>query len=125
MARPSHVRDAIRSLLPSSPRHDWSADSLLQQLRARGVSADFSSVFRALQHLEREGLAQRVDLGSGKSRYEARRQHHEHIRCEKCGSVAEVSGCLVQGVVNRVEGATGYTVRTHELTFAGLCPACT
>ena len=69
--RPSPVRDAIRQCLTAQPRHGWSLDELLGQLHRVDVSADFSTVFRALNWLEGEGEVRRVDLGDGKARYEA------------------------------------------------------
>jgi Fe2+ or Zn2+ uptake regulation protein len=124
MPRASRVREALRERIVSDPRHGWSLDELRDQLKEGGVSADFSSVFRALHWLESEGEVQRVDLGDGKARYEANTGHHEHVRCERCGVVSEVPGCLVQGSTRLVEVSTGFEITAHRLLFSGLCPAC-
>jgi Fe2+ or Zn2+ uptake regulation protein len=125
MARPSHVRDAVREVLADSSRHDWGIDDVRDELRARKVSADFSSVFRALAHLESEGLVARVELGDGKARFEAvHAHHHEHIRCETCGAVAPVPDCPVEDSRRRVERSTGFTITGHRLLFSGLCADC-
>ena len=124
MPRPSHVRDALRRRIAAQPRHGWSLDELLQELRESGVSADFSSIFRGLNWLESEGEVQRVDLGDGKARYEANTGHHEHVLCERCGAVGEVPGCLVQGSTRLVEASTGFEITAHQLLFSGLCPEC-
>jgi Fur family transcriptional regulator, peroxide stress response regulator len=124
MPRPSPVRDALRECLTAHPRHGWSLDELLQELHAADLSADFSTVFRALNWLEAEGEVRRVDLGDGKARYEANTGHHEHIRCESCGTVTEVPGCLVQGSTKLVEATTGFSITDHRLVFSGLCPVC-
>ena len=125
MARPSHVRSAIAELIAGSGRHDWTIDDVAHELRDGGVEADFSSVFRGLSRLADEGAVQRVELGDGKARFEATRAHHEHVRCERCGAVGEVSGCLVDRVVPAVEAETGFAVTGHRLLFSGLCAACT
>jgi Fur family transcriptional regulator, peroxide stress response regulator len=122
--RPSPVRDAIRQCLTAQPRHGWSLDELLGQLHGVDVSADFSTVFRALNWLEGEGEVRRVDLGDGKARYEANTGHHEHVRCSSCGTVSEVPGCLVQGSTQLVEATTGFSITDHRLVFSGLCPTC-
>ena len=124
MARPSHVRDAVREALTDSSRHDWAIDDVLRELRARGVPADFSSVFRALAYWEREGLVARVELGDGKARFEAVHSHHEHVRCESCGAVAAVPGCPVETARSQVERATGFAITGHRLLFSGLCGDC-
>ena len=124
MARPSHVRDAVREVLTGSSRHDWSIGDLREELHSREVSADFSSVFRALAHWEREGLVARVDLGDGKARFEPVHGHHEHVRCDSCGAVAAVPGCPVEPARVQVERATGFAITGHRLLFSGLCGAC-
>ena len=71
MARPAHVRTAVERILESSDCPGWSVESLADTLNAAGVEASFSAVWRALQHLERAGVATRVDLGAGKTRYDS------------------------------------------------------
>jgi Fe2+ or Zn2+ uptake regulation protein len=125
MARPSHVRDAVWEVLTDSSRHDWGIDDVLGELRGRKVSADFSSVFRALTHWEREGLVARVELGDGKARFEpVHTPHHEHIRCDLCGAVAPVPDCPVEDSRRQVERTTGFTITGHRLLFSGLCGDC-
>jgi Fe2+ or Zn2+ uptake regulation protein len=124
MARPSPVRDAVAALIADSGRHDWSIEALLATLGERGVEADFSSVFRALARLEADGSVRRVELGDGKARYEAAGEHHEHVRCERCGAVGEVPGCIVDEAVPRVQKLTGFRVTGHQVLFSGVCPQC-
>src|SRR5919202_5844381 len=102
MARPAHVRTAVERILENSDCPGWSVDSLADALNAAGVDASFSAVWRALQHLEQTGIATRVDLGDGKTRYELAGAHHEHVQCEHCGAVSAVEGCVVADAVRRV-----------------------
>ena len=105
-----------------SDRHDWTIDDLRDTLASGGHSADFSSVFRALQRLEADGVVRRVQLGDGKARYEATAgDHHEHVVCERCGAVGEVPGCAVRAEVRE---RTDFVITGHELTFSGICPGC-
>jgi Fe2+ or Zn2+ uptake regulation protein len=122
MARPSHIRPALTEVLANADRHDWTIEELREALVEEGVQADFSSVYRALRQLERDGSVWRTELGDGKARYEAAGEHHEHVRCERCGAVEAVPGCLVEESV--VERRTGYAVTGHRVLFAGICPRC-
>jgi Fe2+ or Zn2+ uptake regulation protein len=124
MARPSHIRPALLEVLAEGSRHDWSIDELRDALSRRGVPADFSSVFRALRRLEDGGEVVRIELGDGKARFEAAREHHEHVRCERCGAIAAVPGCLLARADPVVERRTGFSVTGHRLLFAGVCPDC-
>lgn len=118
MARPSHVRDAIATLIAASDRHDWTIEAVIERLRSHGVSADYSTAFRALVKLVDNGQIRRVDLGDGKAHYEAATDHHEHVRCESCGAVDEVAGCAVRKPV------TDFVITGHQLLFSGICPRC-
>lgn len=124
IARPSHIRPAVAELLTNSDRHDWSIEELTTALAEDGVSADFSSVFRAVSRLVEEGSISRIDLGDGKARYEPATDHHEHVRCEECGRVEAFHGCLVQKAIPAVERETGFAISGHQLLFLGLCSAC-
>ena len=109
-------------MLATERRHDWTIEAVREALAERGVPADFSSVFRALRRLERDGEVLRIDLGDGKARFEAVGDHHEHVRCDRCGAIEAVPGCLVEESV--VERRTGFAVTGHRLLFAGICPRC-
>jgi Fe2+ or Zn2+ uptake regulation protein len=124
MARPAHVRSAVEGILEGSDRHGWSVDELAEDLGADGVDASFSAVWRALRHLERSGVATRVDLSDGKIRYESAGEHHDHVQCERCGTVSAVEGCVVEDAVSTVEASTGFSLSDHRLVFRGVCPSC-
>lgn len=125
MARPSPVRDAVADLIAAGDRHDWSIEDVVAALADRRVDANFSTVFRALARLEDDGLVQRVELGDGKARYEsAGGDHHEHVRCDRCGAVGAVPGCIVRDALPRVQKLTGFRVTGHQVLFSGLCPRC-
>jgi Fe2+ or Zn2+ uptake regulation protein len=124
MPRPSPVRDALSTIFSEHDHRPWSLEELVQHVRSAIGAGDFSTVFRAMAVLEKNGAVQRVDVGDGLARYEARRDHHEHVRCDSCGSVAEVEGCVVEGAAREIERSTGYRLTSHSLVFSGLCPAC-
>ena len=124
MSRPSHVRNAVATLLTTSHRHVWSIDEVDQALQGRGIKADYSSIFRALVHLERAGTLDRVELADGKVRYEVRQEHHEHIRCTRCGAIAPIAGCVLPEAQAAIASSTGYLVSGHQVVFEGLCPVC-
>lgn len=124
MPRPSPVTDEVRRLLDTGEQHVWSIDELLASARSTLGSADYSSVFRAVSQLEREGVLDRIDLGDGKAHFELRDQHHEHIRCERCGRIAEVPVCVLDDAAAQVHSLTGFKVMSHRVVFGGLCEDC-
>ena len=122
--RPSPVADEVRWLFETQERHAWSIEELLQEVRSSLGSADYSSVFRAVSQLERQGTLDRIDLGDGKARFEVREGHHEHIRCDRCGRVDEVPVCVVDDAAAQVRNLTGFKVTSHRVVFGGLCEVC-
>lgn len=124
MPRPSPVRDALRTAFATPEHRAWTLDELLRTVRGMIGAGDYSTVYRAVEVFERAGLVERVDLGDGLARYEAPRRHHEHVRCDTCGRVAEVPGCALETVSREIEVKTGYRLRGHSLVFSGVCPQC-
>lgn len=124
MPRPSPVTDEVRRLFETHERHAWSIDELHDTVRSSLGSADYSSVFRAVTQLERQGFIDKIDLGEGHARFELREGHHEHIRCDSCGRVAEVPVCVLDDATSQVQKLTGYRVLSHQVVFGGLCQEC-
>jgi Fur family ferric uptake transcriptional regulator len=122
--RPSPVTDEVKKLLLSGGRHAWSLEELLEAVRVSLGGADYSSVFRATVGLEQAGVIERLDLGDGMSHYELHEDHHEHVRCESCGRIAEVRGCVADDAGERIQAKTGFVVNSHQIVFIGLCPEC-
>jgi Fe2+ or Zn2+ uptake regulation protein len=124
VARPSPVSDEVKSLFAAERKHLWSIDELhLAVVEVLGA-ADYSTVFRAVSVMEKEGLINRIDLGDGKVHYELSDEHHEHVRCDSCGRVVEVPGCVLEDAAGAVKESTGFVVTSHQLLFGGLCPEC-
>jgi Fe2+ or Zn2+ uptake regulation protein len=124
VARPSPVSDQVRSLFAAETRHLWSIDELHAAVVESLGAADYSTVFRAVSGMEKDGLIQRIDLGDGKVHYEMSEDHHEHIRCDSCGRVVEVPGCVLDEAGASVKSSTGFVVTSHQLLFTGVCPEC-
>jgi Fur family ferric uptake transcriptional regulator len=124
MAPPSPVRNQVKLLFSTPGRHVWSIDELHQAVLASLGGADYSSVFRAVSGMERGGLVDRIDLGDGKAHYELRESHHEHIKCDSCGRVVGVPGCILENATVAVESDSGFKITSHHLLFSGTCPDC-
>jgi Fur family transcriptional regulator, ferric uptake regulator len=124
VAPPSPIRDGVRILFATPGRHVWSIDELHEAVRGSLGGADYSSVFRAVAGMEREGLLDRIDLADGKAHYELRDKHHDHVRCDSCGRVVGLPGCILENASAAVESDTGFRITSHQLLFTGLCSDC-
>jgi Fe2+ or Zn2+ uptake regulation protein len=83
------------------------------------------TVYRALDALTAEGLAQTLLLGDGRTRYEATvpGRHHHHLVCLRCGRIATTESCAVRTLEGTVL-QRGFQVTAHRLELFGYCARC-
>lgn len=90
------------------------------------IGVNKTSVYRELQNLITHGEICEAEFGDGKKRYElASLDHHHHLVCTNCKSVADVK--LQQDLdaeERRIEQSTGFKVERHSLEFFGKCSDC-
>lgn len=104
--------------------HAWTLEELRSGLSLAGVTADFSTVFRAVAKLEAEGAVGRLELDDGRTHFELRGDHHDHLRCLVCGDVAAVPCGLLDSSLVAIARATGFKVSDHHLVLTGTCARC-
>lgn len=124
MARTARIATALRTVLDAGELHAWTLDALQAALAERGISADFSSVFRAMRSLAECGVVRRVVLADGKPRFELDRGHHDHLQCTGCDALVAVPCLLGDELAGRIEALTGFAIAGHSVTLTGLCRAC-
>jgi Fur family transcriptional regulator, ferric uptake regulator len=120
---------ARRAVIELLGRQDCclTAQEIFDQLREEGRGIGIASVYRALEQLSRDGYLQRIDLGSGTTRFEPLHQsgeHHHHVVCEECGKVEAFADSELERALHKVEGRTGYSVEGHDVVLRGVCETC-
>ena len=103
------------------------AQEIFDRLRGSGRRVGIASVYRVLDLLTSEGLLQRIDLGSGISRYEPARSgghHHHHLVCDSCGKVEAFEDHALETAIHRLEKASGDEVAGHDVVLHGACGDC-
>jgi Fur family transcriptional regulator, ferric uptake regulator len=104
------------------------AQEIFDELRGEGRRVGIASVYRALEQLSRDGFVQRIDVGSGTTRFEPLHvggEHHHHVVCDDCGKVEAFADEELELALHKVEGRTGYSVGGHDVVLRGTCEACT
>ena len=94
----------------------------MEEIKARCPEVGMVTVYRTLDLFSELGLVRRLDLGDG-ARYELADDHHHHLICEECGTVAEFEQCPLD-LQLLPEIGSGFEVRAHSLEVYGTCPAC-
>lgn len=103
------------------------AQEIFDELRERDRRVGIASVYRALDLLTGMKLVQRLEIGEGVARYEpahAGGEHHHHVVCERCGSVAVFEDEQLERALDRLGERLGYRLEGHEVVLRGTCPGC-
>jgi len=98
---------------------------LYEVLKTTHASIGLTTVYRALEALERAGFICRIESVGDERQYARRsRAHHHHLVCEGCARVVEFGDCTLFELAGQLERETGFLIRGHSLEFHGLCRAC-
>ena len=89
-----------------------------------GSAPDTSTVYRALELLERLGLVWHTHLGKGAPVYHASQHPHLHVVCQSCGQVSSADPALLDGAAERLAADLGFTVDVGHVALSGTCRAC-
>jgi Fur family ferric uptake transcriptional regulator len=89
-----------------------------------GAAPDTSTVYRALELLERLGLVAHTHLGKGAPVYHAAEHAHLHVVCQECGQISSVDPALLDAAAERLAADLGFTVDVGHVALSGTCRAC-
>jgi Fe2+ or Zn2+ uptake regulation protein len=104
----------------------------IPELLARRADMPQSSAYRNLAVLERAGVVDKLVTADEFARFELAEdltEHHHHLICDGCGSVADLPAdpeleALLDTVVARAAAATGFRVDAHRVDLVGRCADC-
>jgi Fe2+ or Zn2+ uptake regulation protein len=123
-------RIAIVRLFAGDTTHPTAQD-LYERLRPTFPSMSFATVYNTLDTLAHTGLAGTVRLPGKRgdaARFDPNTAPHHHAVCDGCGTVLDIAaGTLAPapGAVKKLRGAApGFSVRTVERIYRGLCARC-
>jgi Fe2+ or Zn2+ uptake regulation protein len=83
-------RAAVYNSLGHSEQHP-TAEEVYQGVKATIPKISLATVYKALETLVACGLATRLSATDGRARYDARRDHHYHLRCLRSGTVQDLA----------------------------------
>lgn len=106
-------------------RH-FTSEELYTLVRKREPLVGRVTVYRTLEHLVASGMVEELSIAKGVATYEhtAGHTHHDHLICETCGKVTELSSARLESVKEEEALALGWKPRHHALKVYGLCPDC-
>lgn len=117
-------REMIVEALVHSGEH-VTADTLYTQVHQRSPAVNLATVYRTLEMLVNEGLANRADLYDGQIVYTTE-QHglHVHLVCRHCEAVIDAEHELLAPLLAQLSLQYGFTADLQHLSFQGVCNTC-
>jgi len=120
MARRTEQRRAIVEALQASPRA-LTAQELHERLEGVGLA----TVYRNLQRLAAEGVADVLRRENGEQAFLICGEgHHHHLTCRECGRVERVHDCRLDDWAASVARRHGFSDVEHHAELFGVCAAC-
>ena len=117
-------RVAVYTALNALPHA--TADDVTTHVRGALGTVSNQAVYDVLAALEDVGLVRRIEPAGHPARFESRvADNHHHVVCRSCGRIDDID-CAVGGAPCLDAGkASGFVIDEAEVTYWGLCPACT
>ena len=103
-----------------------SADDLVDVIRREDQRISRATVYRTLQWMVDAGIARKVDFGEGRFRFEHsyRQPRHFHLICKTCHRSFEFLSSDIEGLIEEVSSARGFTPSQSVVQIYGTCDAC-
>jgi Fur family ferric uptake transcriptional regulator len=118
-------RRAVIAAIAQSRDHLTPAE-IHDRVRQEHPGIGLVTIYRTLDILAALGLICEVHSGGNCRSYLMRRprEHHHHLICSDCGTVADFTGCDLSELQYRLSARTGFQIEGHLLEFSGLCRSC-
>lgn len=100
------------------------AEVLFAKVAVKYPAMSLATVYKTLEILEKLGVINAINVGEDSFRFDAEMKDHHHVRCIKCGAVADAPAPDSSRLTRAVEAASGYKIKSHQFYFYGLCPKC-
>lgn len=121
--RVTRPRVAVLTAVYEHPHAD--TNQILGVARAALGDLSHQAVYDVLRALTTAGLVRRIEPAGSVARYECRvADNHHHVVCRSCGAVADVDCAVRTTPCLTASDGHGYAIDEAEVTYWGLCPAC-
>jgi len=120
-------RGVVAAALRRHPGHHTVGDiqGFIAQDSPEAAGIARSSVYRALESLERAGLVVSVRTSLEEAQFEWEGPHaHHHLICDGCGHVTQVELDAAAALEREVQQQHGFSMQVRHLALRGRCGAC-
>ncbi len=116
-------RRAILSALLETGSH-VTAPELADVVQQRHPDVHLTTIYRTLETLADLGVIAHVHLGHGRAVFHMADEAHQHLVCERCGTVVEVPDEVFADLGHRIDTEYGFKLHPDHFALGGLCRQC-
>ncbi|MBU0720991.1 transcriptional repressor [bacterium] len=119
-------REVILETLYNSDEH-LAPEALhhLIQDKYPDLNTGIATVYRTLALLEDSSMVTSLSFGAQGKKYElGAKEHHDHLICTKCGSIAEFVDEKIEERQHKIAEELGFEMSDHSMQIYGICKDC-
>lgn len=116
-------RIAVYNMLLSTTEHP-DAETIYKTLEPTNPTMSLATVYKTLDFFKHLGLVQELNVGEGRSRYDATVQCHPHTVCRVCGRVDDLHLEALTEVAKKLVPNLDFEVECEQLILYGKCSDC-
>lgn len=116
-------RIAVYNMLLATTEHP-DAETIYKTLEPTNPTMSLATVYKTLDFFKHLGLVQELNVGEGRSRYDATVQCHPHTVCRVCGRVDDLHLEALTEVAKKLVPDLDFEVECEQLILYGKCSDC-
>ncbi|MEY2816203.1 MAG: hypothetical protein RJA78_779 [Actinomycetota bacterium] len=122
--RKTWQKEAVLQALATS-KGFVSAQQLHKQITDGGTVIGLATVYRTLNALVKDGLADSLVNTTGESLFrDCSKDHHHHLICNICGIAVEIEADEAEAWASKIASEHGFTDVSHTIEIFGVCGKC-
>ena len=119
----SKQRQMVLDTMLGSDLHP-TADMVYHLVRKEKPDISLATVYRNLNMLTEQGALRKIFMPNGSDRFDWNLSPHDHMVCQCCGKVFDISSPLFAGLETERMDRTGFQVTRHDFVVYGICKDC-
>jgi Fur family transcriptional regulator, peroxide stress response regulator len=121
--RLTRYRSVVLEMLRATENHPTAAE-VFRIVRRRRPGVAYATIYNSLNWLEGKGMIARVDFVDEAARYDPIVKRHDHLICNQCGALRDVTIQLPPQLVGHAARGEGFRVERYRTELYGLCGTC-
>lgn len=121
-------KEMIENAVKNSKQEHITVDSLVNTLESLGEKVGRTTVYRALERLNEEGIVRKYHTAGESACYQYVSDEdcyeHFHLKCEDCGKLIHIECDHIAQLGEHINEHHGFKVNKLKTVLYGLCEEC-